>query len=264
MITISSCGYNSRHLKPCDIEHKNGLPEYLLLIVKKEAWFILDERKTVVLPNTVIIFTPGTYIHYGCDSPNYNDDWMHFHFQKADSELLTTLKIPFNEPISPAQIQPLSYYVQLITDAFHSNFENRAIIQDLLTRTFFYTLADERNRTKTDKACHKYYSSFCRIRTEIYNTPPFHWSVAALAKSLCISISYFQHLYKSFFSCSLYDDIIKSRHQQAKFYLRTSNMSIKSLSEFCGYESDIYFMRQFKKHEGLTPTEYRKSFFTDM
>ncbi|MBQ1519507.1 MAG: helix-turn-helix transcriptional regulator, partial [Ruminococcus sp.] len=28
--------------------------------------------------------------------------------------------------------------------------------------------------------------------------------------------------------------------------------------ETCGYDSDAYFMRQFKQHKGFTPSEYRR------
>ena len=35
-------------------------------------------------------------------------------------------------------------------------------------------------------------------------------------------------------------------------------MSIRSLSDFCGYDNELHFMRQFKKFVGMTPTEYRQ------
>jgi AraC family transcriptional regulator of arabinose operon len=53
-------------------------------------------------------------------------------------------------------------------------------------------------------------------------------------------------------------EVIMARIERAKFYLTTTDMSIKALSDFCGYESDLHFIRQFKKKEGLTPTEYRQ------
>ncbi|MFV0362964.1 MAG: AraC family transcriptional regulator [Suipraeoptans sp.] len=33
--------------------------------------------------------------------------------------------------------------------------------------------------------------------------------------------------------------------------------NVKKLSGFCGYESDIHFIRQLKKTQGITPTEFR-------
>lgn len=34
-------------------------------------------------------------------------------------------------------------------------------------------------------------------------------------------------------------------------------MSIRSLADFCGYENELHFMRQFKKFVGMTPSQYR-------
>ncbi|MDE7414832.1 MAG: AraC family transcriptional regulator [Lachnospiraceae bacterium] len=103
----------------------------------------------------------------------------------------------------------------------------------------------------------KYYREFAKIRTQIYNSPSADWSVNQLADTLCLSCSHFQHLYKHFFACSCQHDIILARVALAKFYLTTTNMSIYQLSLFCGYETDLHFMRQFKKYVGVTPTEFR-------
>ena len=104
----------------------------------------------------------------------------------------------------------------------------------------------------------KYYSAFSELRTQIYNNPANNWSIPALADSLALSLSYFQHLYKQFFACSCQQDIISARLELAKYYLTGSDMSIRSLSDFCGYDNELHFMRQFKKFVGMTPTEYRQ------
>lgn len=43
----------------------------------------------------------------------------------------------------------------------------------------------------------------------------------------------------------------------SKYYLKESDMSVRNIADYCGYENEIYFMRQFKKHIGVTPSEYR-------
>ena len=68
MITINSCGHDSHHPIPCNIEHREGLPDYLILLIKQEAWMILEDRVCPVRPNSLILFPPNTYIHYGCDA----------------------------------------------------------------------------------------------------------------------------------------------------------------------------------------------------
>ena len=51
MITVTNCGHDSHHPKPCDIEHTDGLPDYLLLLVKTDAWFFVDGKRCFTQPN---------------------------------------------------------------------------------------------------------------------------------------------------------------------------------------------------------------------
>lgn len=122
---------------------------------------------------------------------------------------------------------------------------------------FLYSLQEELEKRFCPSGAQKYYSDFSRLRTQIYNDPAAPRTIPGLAASLCLSISHFQHLYKQFFGISCRQDIINARLELAKYYLANSNMSVSGLAGFCGYESDLHFMRQFKKFTGVTPTDYR-------
>ena len=74
MITITGCGHDSHHPNPCNIEHDPGLSDYLILLIKQDAWVELDGIRHTMRPNSLICFPPDTYIHYGCDVAGYNDD----------------------------------------------------------------------------------------------------------------------------------------------------------------------------------------------
>ena len=129
---------------------------------------------------------------------------------------------------------------------------------DAFLHIFLYALQEELEENSNDPSVQKYYSAFSGLRTQIYNNPANNWSIPALADSLALSLSYFQHLYKQFFTCSCQQDIISARLELAKYYQTGSDMSIRSLSDFCGYDNELHFMRQFKKFVGMTPTEYRQ------
>lgn len=79
-----------------------------------------------------------------------------------------------------------------------------------------------------------------------------------MAKRLNLSASYFQHSYKNLFGVSVMNDVITSRIAHSKILLSGTDFSIKKIAELCGYEYDVYFMRQFKKRTGMTAREYRK------
>ena len=58
---------------------------------------------------------------------------------------------------------------------------------------------------------------------------------------------------------SLKNYIIELRVKKASELLKYSNKSIGEIGEICGYNSLVFFSRQFREKTGFTPKEYRKS-----
>ena len=44
----------------------------------------------------------------------------------------------------------------------------------------------------------------------------------------------------------------------AKKYLQFSDYSISEISGYCGYKDQTYFSKVFKKHTGISASEYQK------
>lgn len=258
MIIINSCGHDSHHPIPCNIEHKEGLSDYLILLIKKESWIVLEGKRQVMSPNSLILFPPNTYIHYGCDMAGYNDDWIHFIPDDEDQLFLDYLNLPLCRLMYPFDFHKLSEYVRLMSDHYHTSSTHKKEILDAFIHIFLYSLQESIKKQFLSPGIQRYYPDFSRLRTQIYNDPAALRTVPELAASLCLSLSYFQHLYKQFFGISCQQDMITARLKLAKYYLTNSEMSISSLSGFCGYENDLHFMRQFKKFIGMTPSDYRR------
>lgn len=261
MIRVFNCGHDSHHKKACDIFHPAGLNNYLFLLFKQHAWFMAEGKKYTVTPNSVILFPPHVPVHYGCDTADYNDDWIHFDLPWADAGFFHAFGFPYSTVMLPRDFLRLSGYAKIISDEFHSDGIYREEIVDKLMHSFLCVLDEEIKKTAklsaSSPVSQKYYRKFAEIRTQIYNSPSTDWSASQLADTLCVSCSHFQHLYKHFFGCSCQHDIILAKVSLAKFYLSTTDMGIRQLSAFCGYETDLHFMRQFKKYTGVTPSEYR-------
>ena len=175
-----------------------------------------------------------------------------------EHDVLQSLLPPMCQILQPYNFHRLSEYVRMLSDIFFGNSRYRQKSIDSFMHIFLYALQDELATDFNDPSMQKYYQAFSGLRTQVYNNPANNWSVPVLADSLALSLSYFQHLYKQFFGCSCQQDIISARLELAKYYLKGSNMSIRSLSDFCGYDNELHFMRQFKKFVGMTPTEYRQ------
>lgn len=260
MIHVTICGHDSHHPSSFIMEHSTGLPDYLLLLVKTDAWFDFDGVKTPTTPNMAILFDRNVHIRYGCDHAHYNDDWIHFDFSTREEDFLKQeLHIPFGQPLYLPQLHSLSHQIQAMTPVFHSSGLHREQLLDSMMRTLLYSLDEQLCTVQSDSQPNKHYEAFLNLRAELYNNPGYPWTIAKMSDSLFLSASYFQHLYKDFFHCSCQQDIIRARLELAKFHLSTSDFGIRSLSQFCGYENELHFMRQFKKFEGMTPSQYRRS-----
>lgn len=48
------------------------------------------------------------------------------------------------------------------------------------------------------------------------------------------------------------------RHREARKWLRESDLSIEQIGDLVGYSDIHYFSRIFRRHEGISPREYRK------
>lgn len=53
--------------------------------------------------------------------------------------------------------------------------------------------------------------------------------------------------------------IIDIRMKKACEFLLYSNKTVAEIAELCGYSSSVFFSRQFKQKNGITPLEYRKT-----
>ena len=103
------------------------------------------------------------------------------------------------------------------------------------------------------------YHRLLKLKEDIYARSQQEWCAEATARQLSLSLSHLQHSYKNCFGVSFKQDVLAARLQYAQHLLFTTNDTISSVAQACGFASDVHFMRLFKKHVSLTPTDYRKS-----
>lgn len=133
--------------------------------------------------------------------------------------------------------------------------ELSGIISELETRLNKKHLNSRRNRI--------HMTNIYDLRKEIYKNPQKKWIVAELARMMSLSDAYFQRMYKKTFQVSVSTDLIHARIEMAKLLL-SEGTPIAETAEYCGYSSDVYFMHQFKKETGKTPTEWINRHINDI
>lgn len=103
-----------------------------------------------------------------------------------------------------------------------------------------------------------HYDKLTALRHKIYQHPEESWFIQDICDDLGISRPYFHKIYQAAFGTTCTQDVIASRIACSKRLLEKTDDAIATVSQLSGFETDVYFMRQFKRHVGMTPTAYRR------
>lgn len=253
---IVNVGYKYRHPSGFCINRPYGSGDFLLLIIRTEAFMYLNGNRTTVPPNSAVILQKGTPQHYGSLGGEYVNDWIHFEIDEADRPFLFELGVPFDTVIPLYKIAELSSLIQnIFSELYSKNLHKNAAMQ----RYFELILLKLSENISPQSAEHEhpYYEAFCKLRNEIRLTPQSRWTIDEISQRLHLSRSYTQHLYKLFFDTSIISDVQGQRMEHAKYLLSATDMTVTDISMSCGYDNDVHFMRVFKKEAGMTPSQFR-------
>ena len=84
-------------------------------------------------------------------------------------------------------------------------------------------------------------------------------SLSDVAAVFGLSPNYFSSLFKKKTGRNFVHYLAALRIEEGKRLLLETSMTVREISAATGYYSASFFIRSFKKSEGLTPFEYRKS-----
>lgn len=256
---ITNVGYNNRHSSGFCINRPFGSGDYMLLLIKSEAFFCLGGQRFVVQPNSAILFKKGTPQLYGAVNNEYVNDWIHFDIDESEKNFITDLGIPFDIIISLYDMSELSGFMKnVFFELYSQNLHKTASMQKYF-ELILLKLSENINQRNPEYE-HQYYESFCKLRNDIQLAPQNRWTIDEISKKINLSRSYIQHLYKLFFNTSIISDVQKYRMDRAKYLLAATDMTVTSISQSCGYDNDVHFMRTFKKVTSMTPSEFRNLF----
>jgi two-component system response regulator YesN len=82
-------------------------------------------------------------------------------------------------------------------------------------------------------------------------------SLKSLSWVFHFNISYFSNLFKQLSGESYINYVTKVRIEKAIENMKNAEYNISEIAEKAGYANANYFCRLFKKHTGMTPSEYR-------
>jgi len=256
-MNISKFGCNYRHSAGFKINRPNGSGNYLLLLLRSPAFFVLKGEKHIAKPNSVILFQKGTPQLYGAHGEDFINDWVHFEMDERELAWLEQLGLSFDTLIETPNASRLSELMRSLCQEKKGLNLNGEASAALYLQLLLMKLSDMLHHNAQPNP--ELYNRLLKLKEAIYAHPQKPWIAEEIARELSLSLSHLQHSYKTYFSVSLKQDVLAARLQYAQHLLFTTNDTINSVAQACGFSSDVHFMRLFKKHLSLTPSEYRKT-----
>ncbi len=83
-------------------------------------------------------------------------------------------------------------------------------------------------------------------------------SLVTIAERLQIHPNYLSKIFKQVTDESFTEHVIRFKMNEAKKLLKTTNAKVYEISDKLGYKDVAHFTKLFKKHFGISPTEYRQ------
>lgn len=97
-----------------------------------------------------------------------------------------------------------------------------------------------------------------RALTAVHQSPNENWTIERAASEATMSRSGFARRFKELLDTSFFDYLTRLRMREARHLLAGTNLPVADVAERVGYQSDLSFVKTFKKLHGMTPRAYRQ------
>lgn len=244
------------------LHHRRSFDENVLIMVTEGTLYITANNVQFSLAPGRYIFLKAGEEHYGHRQSNGRLSylWAHFHSEREfetvnDKNDEYTYLLPETSQFSVSgrtaplfhQLMDMSLEEKLYTQNM-SNYAMSLLLMEL-TREYLH------DRDSSDKLPLAVVSAMEWIKNHCFL--PF--GVSELAEAVGYNADYLSSLFKRSTGASIVSYTNRLRIKTAKTLLANYDITIKEAAFSCGFSDEKYFMRVFKRLEGLTPSQYKIS-----
>lgn len=240
---------------------RESFPSYLLKLSLEGCGALEYDGQRYQIP-------AGHFFWIDCSKPQdyYTDAqgegwhvvWLHFYGGNAQNYYNAFLSMNEGNPVAalPLNSDAYSLFRQMLETAasdkeqLYKDFELAKLITSLLTECVQATMV-----TKENQSVPQIIHATMLYLQENYN---MRHTLESLGARFSINPFYLQKQFKRYVGLSPTDYCIYLRINRAKELMRSTYATISEISREVGIENVGYFIRLFKKYEGMTPQSYRE------
>jgi YesN/AraC family two-component response regulator len=216
---------------------------------------LIDDVMHPIKKGDIVIYNPLTY-HAEYFDKETSDEVMFFGFSRLNVECFapgTLCDGSFKILNSGNYFDEFSFYCdQLLKEKNTKDFQYSTISDNLLNILISYILrlSDDTKMIENTNTCNQ-------IKDYLDKNYTSNKSIDDICRDLYINKYYLTHLFKDAMGVPPLKYMITKRITLAKELLSTTDLSVEEVALKCGYSDVTYFIKVFKKAEGITPIEYK-------
>ncbi len=252
-LQLNSCGNQLSGGNDFTTHRPNGRHDYHILYIQSGKCTVIYKGKTYTL-------RPGNFVHYEPD--------VEHHYIYHKDEPCTSLWIHYTGENVAEILEDLN----LKGGVYRCSFSNRivSIFDEIILE---YQLKRPMHQTAEIALLMQLLTNIARhaSHNQIDYTSPIEKTIVAMnerisepydadvyAKICALSRSRFAHKFKEEIGLPPLQYFVNLKFERAKELIAFSDLNISEIALQLGYDNPLYFSRHFKKHTGMSPSEYRK------
>lgn len=252
-ILVTDCGYFPRAMDHGRSRPLGSAQLIVILCAEGAGWCELPTGSHIVRSGQALVIPPGTPHSYGADpSDPWSIWWLHIAGSDVH-ELFTAMRVNEERPVIGIR-DP--YRTSALIDEALTRMETDESTSSLVAAAgaawhlLALLAADQTNPSQREdpvRQCVIYLQDRIGLRT----------SVGELAALAGLSPSHFAALFTRATGHGVLEYQTSLRMSRARELLDQTSESVAAVSRAVGYTDALYFSRQFRKHHGVSPSEYR-------
>lgn len=203
-------------------------------------------------------FLPAGYPHeYYSENKKWDVRWVAFDGYSANHilSLLNMTKPTIIKPHESDTLQSIldKMYTAQTSDKLYSDFVCSGLVYEYIIE-FHRHINDKANKVRSERS-----KLLLPVLNYIDENFRSDFSLTVLAELAGVSPQHLCRIFKDAMNMRPGEYLTQKRLQESRRLLRISNLPISEIAMQSGFPDAGYFSTVFKKHQGMTPIEYKKA-----
>ncbi len=231
------------------VKRTNYYSFLLIYVIKGRGFYKVDNKVNYIKQNSITLIDCNKPHEYGTHT-GWKIFWVHFNGKLAQDwyNQIYHKTQGYKDLINTANT--FENMKRIIDCLKYNNGSNEALINKLIVDILSEFLIEENVESQENP--------FQTIVGYINNNLNKNITIDELAKRAYMSKYHFIRTFYKEVGYTPHEFIINSRINAAKFYLSTSNKSIKEIIYICGFKTESAFSSTFKKIVKISPSKFRQ------